>query len=119
MTILTQGVQPLEFVLSEANGQQSRDTVTVTIAGAVALVTGQLLGKITASGKYVKHNSGASDGSQTAVAVLGADLPGVNGDYKALAITRNAEVITAMLNNQVAPAAQALADLKTVGIIAR
>ena len=53
MTVLTQGMQPLEFLISEANSSRSRDQATVTIAGAVALPSGTVLGKITATGKYV------------------------------------------------------------------
>ena len=34
MTVLTQGNEPYEFLLSEANGMRSRSQVTVTIAAA-------------------------------------------------------------------------------------
>jgi hypothetical protein len=51
MTVLTQGNQTGEFLLSEADGQLSRENVTVTVAGAVALPSGTVLGKITATGK--------------------------------------------------------------------
>ena len=118
MTVLTQGYQTGEFLLSD-EGMRSRDAVTVTIAGGVALPSGQVLGKITASGKFVAHDAGASNGSQTAVAVLYTPLPGVNGDVKATAITREAEVITKVLNNGVAPTALALSQLAAAGIIAR
>ena len=37
MTVLTQGNESYEFLLSEANGMRSRSQVTVTIAGGVAL----------------------------------------------------------------------------------
>ena len=37
MTVLTQGMQTGEFLLSEAEGMRSRDQVTATISGALAL----------------------------------------------------------------------------------
>ena len=71
MTVLTQGIEAMEFLLSEADGMRARDQFTVTIAGAVALPSGTVLGKITATGKLIKYLDGAADGSQTAVGVLG------------------------------------------------
>lgn len=47
MPVLTQGVQVGEWLLSEAEGQRSRDSATVTVAGAVALPSGTVLGRIT------------------------------------------------------------------------
>lgn len=119
MTILTQGIEPLEFLLSEGEGMFSRDQATVTIAGGVALPSGTVLGKITASGKYVAHNTGASDGSQNAAAVLGTELAGVNGDYNALIFTRQCEVIGNRLNGGTTPSAPTIAALKALGIVVR
>lgn len=119
MTTFTQGIQTGEFLLSEADGTRSREQVTVTIAGAVALPSGQVLGKITVSGKYVAHNTGAADGSQNAAAVLYNPLPGVNGDVKATVFIRDCEVIGNRLNGGTAPAAPAIAALTALGIIVR
>lgn len=120
MTTLTQGIQTAEWLLSEGNSQISRDKLTVTIAGGVALPSGQVLGKITATGKYVAHNTGASDGSQNAAAILYTPLPGVNGDYPATAMTRFCEVIGARLNNGNGPAnGAAVTALGALGIIVR
>src|SRR5574337_1820543 len=83
MTTLTQGIRTGEWLISEAEGSRSRDVKTVTIAGSVALASGQVLGKITATGKFVKYNSGGADGSQTPAGILLNALPGVNGDYSA------------------------------------
>lgn len=116
MTVLTQGIQPGEFLLSEANGSRSRDNVTVTVAGAVALPAGTLLGKITATSKYIKYLDGASDGSQAVAAILLNPIPGVNGDYKAAVLARDCEVIGSMLAGS---DANGLADLKSLGIIVR
>ena len=119
MTVLTQGIQPYEFLLSGANGMRSRGQVTVTIAGGVALPSGTVLGKITASGKYIKYADGASDGSQTAAAVLGTPLPGTNGDHKATVFERDCEVIGKYLNGGVALDAPGIADLKALGVLVR
>lgn len=119
MTVLTQGIQQGEWLLSEAEGRFSRDTFTVTVAGGVALPSGTVLGKITATGKLVKYSDSASDGSQAAVGVLWNPLPGVNGDYKATVFVRATEVTGAMLNGGVALDANGVADLKAIGIIVR
>lgn len=117
MTTLTQGIQTDEFLLSEANGTFSREQVTVTVAGNVALPSGTELGKITATSKYVKVNNSASDGSQTSVAILRTALPGVNGDYKATVYARTCEVSGAMLNGGAGPSSAS--ELAAVGIIVR
>lgn len=120
MTTLTQGIEPLEFLLSEANGKLSRDQATVTLAANTPLQSGQVLGKITASGKYVAHNTGASDGSQNAAAVLGTELSSTSaGDYKALIFTRQCEVIGNRLNGGTPPLAAAITQLAALGIIVR
>lgn len=120
MTVLTQGVMPLEFLLSEADGMRARDQETVTVAGGVALPSGTVLGRITATGKLVKYDdAGTDDGRRTAVGVLGYGLDGVNGDYKALVFTRDCEVNGAMLNGGSGVDANGKADLKAVGIIVR
>lgn len=119
MTVLTQGIQPYEFLLSEANGMRSRGQATVTVAGAVALPSGTVLGRVTATGKLIKYSDGASDGSQAAVAVLGTPLAGVNGDYKATVFERDCEVIGKYLNGGVALDANGIADLKALGVLVR
>lgn len=119
MTVLTQGIQQGEWLLSEAEGLYSRDQFTVTVAGAVALPSGTVLGKITATGKLIKYSDAAVDGSQVAMAILWNPLPGVNGDYKATAFVRATEAIGSMLNGGVTLDANGLADLKAIGIIVR
>ena len=69
MTTLTAAPLTGEFIISEANGTRSREVVTVA-AAAAALPAGTVLGKITASGKYVAYSDAASDGTETAAGVL-------------------------------------------------
>lgn len=59
-------------------------TDIVTIASGQNLSRGALLGKITASGKYVLCDSGAADGSQAPVAILAEDCDASGGDAQAV-----------------------------------
>lgn len=81
-----------EFLVSEANGYRSREEVTIKEGAAQNLVAGQVLGKVTADDKYVKHDPAAEDGSETAAAVLYDHVDATGGDKKATAIVRDAEV---------------------------
>lgn len=115
MTILQHTPHIVPFLLSEGEGTISRDNVTVTQAGT-ALVSGTVLGKITASGKYVAYSNAAADGSEVAAGILYAALPAATGDAKAVAITRYAEVDSAQLTGLDTPAT---ADLRALGVIVR
>ena len=55
-------------------------TDSVTIASSAALTRGTVLGQITASGKFIKSASAASDGSQTIIAILAQDTDASGGD---------------------------------------
>lgn len=55
----------------------------IIIVSGQNLVTGTLLGKITASGKYKKMDTGASDGSQSLAGILGCDCNATSADEKA------------------------------------
>jgi hypothetical protein len=64
-----------------------RDTITRkrTIAsGAGALTRGTLLGKITASGKYLKSLAAATDGSEDPDAILLHDVDATAADVEAI-----------------------------------
>lgn len=117
MTTLTQGIQTGEFLLSEAKGLRSRDVQTVTIAGSLALPSGTVLGKITATGKFVKYDeAGTDDGRRVAAGILYNPLPGTNGDYKATVFMRDCEVISDRLTGI---DANGKADLLALGIVVR
>ena len=119
MTTFTQGYLTGEWLISEADGTRSRDVKTVTVAGGVALPSGTVLGKITATGKLIKYLDAASDGSQTAVGILLNDLPATNGDYQAVVFTRDVEAIGAILNGGSGVDANGTADLLALGIVLR
>lgn len=115
MSALIEGKYDAEFILSEANGTLSRENVVIA-AAAGAMVPGTLVGKITASGKYVAYNNAAADGSEVAAGVLYAAAPDLAVDQKAVIIARQAEVQRAALTGLDAPGE---ADLKAVGIVVR
>lgn len=112
---LQQGKFTGEFLLSEGNGTISREQVTIA-AAAGALVPGTVLGKITASGKYVAYSNAAADGSEVAAGILYAAAPDLAADQKAVAIVRHAEVQASELTGLDAPAR---ADLLALGIVCR
>ena len=116
MTIITSATfRPAEFVLSEASGQRSRENIIVTQTGA-ALKSGTVLGKITASGKYVPYAAGASNGSQVAAGILYSPLAAMTGDAKAVGFVRDCEVIRATLVGLDVAGDTAL---KSIGVVVR
>lgn len=121
MTTFTQGIENLEFLISEANGKLSREQAVVTVAGGVSLPSGTVLGRITSSGKYVRYDeTGTDDGRRVAAAILGYGLVGVaNGDYKQLIFTNDCEVIGDRLNGGAGVDANGKADLALLKIKVR
>ncbi|MEY9578686.1 hypothetical protein ABIE88_006262 [Bradyrhizobium diazoefficiens] len=67
--MITERVRDASFILTELPRTLSRDTVTLE-GGHGMLDAGTVLGKISASGKYIASPANGSDGSQVAVAVL-------------------------------------------------
>jgi len=109
----TEATRAGEFLVSEANGKRSRESITVTGGPYPA---GQVLGKITVSGKYTAYASGASNGTETAAAVLWDAADGSAADVTAVGVVRDAEVAEAMLTGE---DADAITDLAAIGIITR
>lgn len=121
MATLTEGQHAGEFLVSEANGTRSRETVT--ILSGENLEASAVLGKVTASSKYKEYDPAAVDGSETAVAVLFDAVDASAADKAGVAIVRDAEVNAGELvwfagatANQKATGE---ADLAAVGIVAR
>lgn len=116
MTTFTEGKHTGEFLLSEGNGTISREQVTIA-AAASAMVAGTVLGKITASGKYVAYDEGGTDdGRRVAAGILYAAVPDSAADQSAVIIARNAEVMSSMLTGI---DANGKVDLAALGIICR
>lgn len=58
------------FLLSEAPGALSRATVVVDVPAGTTYEPGTVLGKLSGTGHYVPYDDSASDGSETAAAIL-------------------------------------------------
>jgi hypothetical protein len=97
----TEGQYPGEFILSEAPGTLSRETVTVTAPASTKLQPGHVLGKLTATGKYVPYDNAGSDGSEDAAAILYTECDNSEveeaADFEAVVVVRAAEVRKAAL----------------------
>lgn len=125
MTVLTEPRRDGEFILNEVNGlgNYSRDTIVIA-SGAGKVQPGTVLGKVTASGKYVPSPATGSDGSQTGIAINVAYVDATSADVKVAAITRSAEVngkilaYEATVNDDTKKAAKAT-QLAAVGILVR
>lgn len=85
--------------------------VTVKATG-VTLSRGQILGVVTATGKYAKLNTAASDGSQLPKAVLGAEIAASATDTKSFAYVHGVFAADEMTGLTTAVAAQ----LQAIGI---
>ncbi len=115
MTNLVEGRHTGEYLVSEADGTLSREEVTVTQAGT-ALVSGTVMSKLTATGKYVPYDDVGTDGSEVAAGVLYTSCVSATGDRKAVVHVRNCEVFGAALTGS---NAGAVADLKALNVIVR
>jgi len=119
MSSITEAGHAGGFIVSEANGNRSREQVTI-LSGEV-LEAGAVLGKITSGGKYVKYdNDGTDDGRRVAFAILYDAVDASDGDVEATIIARDAEVNGEELVWQSSDEVEAgIADLLAVGIIVR
>lgn len=97
MAYLYEGVRNAAFIISEANNTRSREQIILATAAGNNLSSGTVLGKITASGKYTALTPGATDGSQTAIAVLYWNTDASAADQRTVGIVRDAEVDYEML----------------------
>ena len=123
MSTYTEGALPLEFLLSEGNGDISREQVTI-VSGTPALKAGRVLGKVTASGKYAAYDNTLANGTEVAAAILTHDVDASAADTLADTIFRLATVKAAALGwggNDGTGVTAGLADLAASGklIIAR
>lgn len=75
MASLSEGPRQGDIVRWEVNRNFSREEVTLAAASTMTVKRGTVLGIITATGKYVPSVSGASDGTQNAVAIALDDIP--------------------------------------------
>lgn len=112
---LTEGIHDGEFLLSEGNGYISREKVTIAPT-TVALPSGTVMGKITASGKWAPYDDTKSTGIEVAKGVLYKGVPISTGDQQGVIIARLAEVASARLTGS---DANGVVDLAALNIIVR
>jgi hypothetical protein len=123
MSTLTEGKYLSDWLREERENGFSRDAITL-LAGSGTLVTGTVLGKITASGTYVPLDLDASDGSETAAGILVAGVTVESGaDADGVAIVRDAGInsdgLTWPDDASAGDKTTALAALAALGIVAR
>jgi hypothetical protein len=121
MTTLNEGRHTGGFLVWEAFRDYCRETVTIA---AGTLEPGSVLGKITATGHYAAHDPAATDGTETAVALLWGKADASAGAIAAVALVRGPalvnrhDLIFAGSPSEIEIAA-AHAALKAAGIIVR
>lgn len=122
MPPLTEGRTPGDFLLFEENSRYSREVAT--IAAGADLEPGAVLGKVTASGKYVLSAQDAADGSETPVAILLSVAAATDADVvDAIVLVRHAQVRRFGLTFDATWSSEALRDtacaaLGNAGIVA-
>lgn len=89
-TVFTERLPHAEgFIVSEADGALSRETVTVT--GAAVLYAGTVMG-VRDDGKYAQLDPDSSEGNDVADAILCREVDPTTGDVQGVVIERLAEV---------------------------
>ncbi len=123
MALLETAIVASDWLKAEDGSYRSRDTAIIA-SGAGKLVSGTVLAKVAATGKYVPAAAAGSDGSQTAVSVLLFPVDATSADAKAVIVSRHAIASHNGLTygatiNDATKRAAANAQLGAVGIIVR
>lgn len=91
MAFLETAIVASDWLKSEADNYRSRSTAIVA-SGSGKLKSGQVLARVTATGKLVPVAATGSDGSQTAVAILAFAVDATSSDAKAVIVDTDATV---------------------------
>ena len=123
MTVLSEDrFQTAHYIISEAAGFRSRDPIVIA-SGAGVLKPGAVLGKVTASEKYVAYDPDAETGEEVAAAILYEGCDATSTDVRRTATVRDTEVHADVLvwGDEITDPEKtaALASLASVGIIGR
>jgi hypothetical protein len=121
MSLLNENPRISDVILFEegVEVEYTRDTVTIA-SGTVASGVGQLMGKVTATGKFTQLTPAAADGSQNAAGVLLESISAtLAADTQLNVLTRGPAVVKApglvytagMTNPQILAAQAALVAL--------
>ena len=100
-----------------------REEGVVTFAAAGTIASGTVLGKVTASGKYVVSKQAATDGSEVPAAIMWADkVATAAGDVKSIVLFRGPASVSAgglvldATYNDATKKAAAYAALEAIGV---
>lgn len=119
MTIKTEGKHAGGYVVSEANGHRSRETITVK-QGEV-LEAGAVISLHSTDNKWREYQNDETDFG--AVGILFDNVDATDGDVEAVAHVRDCEVnyndLVWSATEDTGDRAAAITDLKAVGIIVR
>jgi hypothetical protein len=126
MSFVSQAAPTGAHIASEGNGTISREPI-VLLSGQGVVPAGAVLGRITAAGanlgKYAQYNNAATDGRNTAYAVLWGSVDTTSADGRGAAHVRHCEVFAERLawlgGTDAAAKTAAYADLATASIITR
>ncbi|MCC4296303.1 head decoration protein [Aurantimonas coralicida] len=92
MVTLTEGRYASDWLKREADSLFSREEAVIA-SGAGVVVSGTVVGKITASGKYKPVTVAAVDGSEDAAGIVMWDVDATSADAPAVIIARDAIVV--------------------------
>ena len=93
MTTLTEGMHEGEFIGELAMGI-GYHVDAVTVLNGQNLVAGAVVGKVTASGKYVAYdNAGTDDGRRTVAGILVAAANASGGDVAGKVLVRGPAIV--------------------------
>jgi len=79
------------YLVSEAAGYRSREQVMIA-SGAGIQKAGAVLGKITASGKYLPYDPAGADGTENAAAILFEGCDATSADVRRTVTARDSEI---------------------------
>ena len=125
MAILTEDrfIGAGHYIVSEAAGMYRSREQAVIASGAGVLKPGAVLGKVTASGKYVPFDPAGADGSETAAAILCEGCDATDADVRRTVSVRDTEVhadVLVFADGVTDPQkTAAMASLASAGIIGR
>lgn len=123
MATLTSPTREFQWLIMETPAMHCREEVTLLNVASTVLASGRVLGKVTASGKYVLLNPAAVDGSEVAAGILLHETDVSAADVQAAIFRRGPlDVRSADLDwgsMTTGEIATAVGELETLGIIAR
>jgi hypothetical protein len=90
MAVTTEGNYLGDFLKWEEENRYSREKVVFASGNSISL--GEVVGKVTSTGKYVPLDTGAADGSETAAGIALGDYDASSADKEGVILARDAIV---------------------------